>query len=53
VHRDGKKHPEPFTWEDIFPDPKNPPKPPTSEDLLAKVVGINAAMGGRDERGQK
>lgn len=44
---DRKKHPQPFTPSDYLPDWSGSEDAPDDEALLAKVMGINAAMGGR------
>lgn len=50
VHRNERKRPEPYTWEDIFPDHNRQPKRKTPEELLEVAVMLNAMYGGKDLR---
>lgn len=43
-----KKGASPLTWRDFFP--KSNFANATADDLLAKIVAINAALGGEDLR---
>jgi hypothetical protein len=44
---DRKKHPQAFTPSDFLPDWQGAAAAPSDEELLAKVMGINATMGGQ------
>ena len=44
VHR--KRGTRPLSYTEFMPHFGPPPEPKTPDDLLAKIIGINAAMGG-------
>lgn len=50
-HRDRKKHPKPFSPAEFMPQKQNPRRPQTWQEQLRIVELWNAALGGRDERG--
>jgi len=48
IHRNPKKRPRPYTWEDFMrPQPK---APQTWQQMLNVVEMLNAAWGGDDKR---
>lgn len=50
VHRDRKRHPDPLTWEDLFPEHSRPKESQSPEEMLAVATLLNAAYGGKDLR---
>ncbi|HEX6924355.1 MAG TPA: hypothetical protein VF167_02945 [Longimicrobiaceae bacterium] len=50
INRDSKKHPEPFTWLDVFPEHREAPEPQTDEQMFAAMQMWAAAANRLAER---